>query len=87
MSQMTNFIQFPGQKCKHSTMYTHTWYVQTPELLKEFICRITGPGFAYLSRNLRRDLDRSFGKGKIKAALFFSSFVSLKEFEIFSLRR
>lgn len=48
MSQMINLIQFPAQKCKHSTMYTHTWYVQTEELLEEFISLITGPGFAYL---------------------------------------
>lgn len=76
VSQMRNLIQSPAQKCKHSTIYTHTWYVQTPELLKEFICRITGPGFAYLIKKPVTDL--IIWEGKIKVALVFFTFIKFK---------
>lgn len=74
VNQMTNFIPFPAQKCKHSTMYTHIWYVQTPELTEEFICRITKPGFGYLIKKLGNWLDQIFWEWKVKAALFFFFF-------------
>lgn len=53
VSQKINQIQFPVQKCKHPTVYTHTWYAETAELLRNSsvpfkdICRITVPGFEY----------------------------------------
>lgn len=70
VSQKINLIQFPAQKCKHATMYTHTWYVQTAELLRNSsgpfkgICRITVPVWGISSRNMWTDLSRSVEKGE-----------------------
>lgn len=79
VSQRMNLIQSPAQKCKHSTIYTHTWYAQTPEMLKEFICRITGPGFAYLIRKPAIDLTDLLG-GESKGCFgFFCSYKIQKD--------